>query len=307
MAGTSSLPRVTAVLVCWNHVRFLRKAIESVFAQTYPNIELIVFDNGSTDGSRAELEKLRAEREFTLVLQDNVGLVRALNRGLGMCTGDYIACLSTDDIWLPEKTAIQVDFLGRNPDVHLVAGQIESIDADGKLSAVPTVKRSGEPTFAELMTRGNYVPGPTTMCRVSTLKRLGGYDESIRIEDYSLVLKLTYLGMRVVVLPESLTLYRFHGSNWSAGSLEAELLEVGRAYRHTPEYAAFYRFHFPLTFWRLVKDGQKMAALRLFLSEPVPWTWDNVGRGLLRLPIPYVLIRLVRRLREKLARVAPST
>ena len=66
---------------------------------------------------------------------------------------------------------------------------------------VPTVKRSGEPTFKELMTRGNYVPGPTTMCRIDTLNALGGYDESIRIEDYSLVLKLTYRGMRVVVLP----------------------------------------------------------------------------------------------------------
>ncbi len=285
----------------------MRKAVESVFAQTYPNIELIVFDNGSTDGSRAELEKLRAEREFTLVLQDNVGLVRALNRGLSLCKGKYIACLSTDDIWLADKTAVQVDFLERNPDVHLLAGQIESIDADGKLSAVPTVKRSGEPTFKELMTRGNYVPGPTTMCRIATLKALGGYDESIRIEDYSLVLKLTYLGMRVVVLPQSLTLYRFHGANWSARSLEAELLEVGAAYRHTPEYRDFFRFHFPLTFWHRAKEGSKMSALRLLLSEPVPWTWDNVGRGVVRLLIPYFLVRLVRKLRAKTAPVSTST
>lgn len=307
MGDIEAFPPVTAVLVCWNHVRFLRKAVESVFHQTYPNIELIVFDNGSTDGSRAELERLRAEHEFTLVLQDNVGLVRALNRGLELSKGKYIACLSTDDIWLADKTAIQVAYLEANPDVHLVAGQIESIDADGNFSAVPTVKRSGEPTFKELMTRGNYVPGPTTMCRVSTLQSFGGYDETIRIEDYSLVLKLTYLGMRVVVLPESLTLYRFHGSNWSAGSLESELLEVGAPYRHTPEYAAFYRFHFPLRFWYLVKEGRKMSAWRLLLSEPVPWTWANVGRGLVRMLIPYFLVRLVRRLRAKMARVSPST
>ena len=307
MGDTEGLPLVTAVLVCWNHVRFVRKAVESVFAQTYPNIELIVFDNGSTDGSRAELENLRSEREFTLVLQDNVGLVRALNRGLALCKGKYFACLSTDDMWLPDKTAIQVDFLESNSDVHLVAGQIESIDADGKLSAVPTVKRSGEPTFKELMTRGTYVPGPTTMCRVDTLKALGGYDESIRIEDYSLVLKLTYRGMRVVVLPQSLTLYRFHGANWSARSLESELLEVGAAYRHTPEYRDFFRFHFPLTFWHRAKEGEKMSALRLLLSEPVPWTWANVGRGFVRLAIPYSLVRLVRKLRAKATPVSSST
>lgn len=307
MADTEALPLVTAVLVCWNHVRFVRRAVESVFEQTYPNIELIVFDNGSTDGSRAELEKLRAEREFTLVLQDNVGLVRALNRGLAICKGKYIACLSTDDVWLADKTAIQVDFLESHPDVHLVAGQIESIDADGKLSAVPTVKRSGEPTFRELMTRGNYVPGPTTMCRIETLNALGGYDESIRIEDYSLVLKLTYRGMRVVVLPQSLTLYRFHGANWSARSLESELLEVGAAYRHTPEYREFFRFHFPLSFWHRAKDGSKMSALRLLLTEPVPWTWANVGRGFVRLAIPHSLVRLVRKLRAKAAPVSSST
>jgi alpha-1,3-rhamnosyltransferase len=290
---------VTAILVCWNHARFVRKAVESVFAQTYPNLELIVFDNGSTDGSRAELEMLRSEREFVLILQENVGLVRALNKGLALSRGKYIACLSTDDIWLPGKTAIEVEYLEAHPDVHLVAGQIESIDADGKLSAVPTVKRWGEPSFAELMTAGNYVPGPTTMCRASTLRSFGGYDESIRIEDYSLVLKLTHRGMRVVVLPESLTLYRFHGSNWSAGSLEAELLEVGAPYRKEPEYRAFYRFHFPLTFWRLAKDGRKRDAWRHLLSEPVPRTWANLGRGLFRLAVPFQLVQIARRLRAR--------
>jgi alpha-1,3-rhamnosyltransferase len=293
----SGRPLVTAILVCWNHVRFVRKAVESVFAQTYPNLELIVFDNGSTDGSREELRRLRSTHEFVLVCQENVGLVRALNKGLALSHGKYFACLSTDDIWLPEKTAVQVDFLERHPDVHLVAGQIESIDADGNFSAVPTVKRWGEPTFAELMTSGNYVPGPTTMCRVATLKAFGGYDESIRIEDYSLVLKLTHRGMRVVVLPDSLTLYRFHGSNWSARSLESELLEVGAPYRNEPEYPAFYRYHFPLTFWRLAKDGYKREAWRLLVSEPVPRTWANLGRGLIRMVIPYFLVKLARQLR----------
>src|SRR6202165_3544641 len=126
----------------------------------------------------------------------------------------------------------------------------------------PTVKRWGEPTFTELMTEGNFVPGPTTMCRISTLRELGGFDETIRIEDYPLVLKLTYNGYRVVLLPDSLTLYRTHGSNWSR-SIDAELYEVGVAYRHTPEYRAFYRRYFPMTFWRLVKDGHKLEALRL--------------------------------------------
>src|SRR6185312_9544472 len=114
---------------------------------------------GSSDGSRQELEALRAEHGFTLIFQDNIGLVRTLNRGLAMAEGEFVAGLATDDVWLPHKTALQVDYLLAHPDVELVAGQIESIDADGMPNAVPTVKRWGEPTFAELMTRGNYVPG----------------------------------------------------------------------------------------------------------------------------------------------------
>ena len=292
-------PRVTAVLVCWNHVRYVRAAVESVLQQTYPNIQLIVFDNGSTDGSRRELEALRDAHGFTLVLQDNIGLVRTLNRGLAMAEGEFIAPLATDDAWLPHKTALQVGYLRAHPDVELVAGQIESIDAEGRPSPVPTVKRSGEPTFTELMTKGNYVPGPTVMCRVATLRALGGWDESVRIEDYTLVLKLTYLGYRVVVLPDSLTLYRSHGFNWTAKSVDPELHEMGSLYRHTPEYRDFYRFHFPLTFWRLVKDGRKREAMRVLFSEPVPWTWANVGRGLVRMAIPYSLIRGYRVLRGR--------
>ena len=292
-------PRVTAVLVCWNHVRYVRAAVESVLQQTYPNIQLIVFDNGSTDGSRRELEALRDVHGFTLVLQDNIGLVRTLNRGLAMAEGEFIAPLATDDAWLPHKTALQVAYLRAHPDVELVAGQIESIDADGRPNPVPTVKRAGEPTFTELMTKGNYVPGPTVMCRVATLRALGGWDESVRIEDYTLVLKLTYLGYRVVVLPDSLTLYRSHGFNWTAKSVDPELHEMGSLYRHAPEYRAFYRFHFPLTFWRLVKDGKKREALRVLFTEPVPWTWANVDRGLLRMAIPYSLIRGYRVLRGR--------
>ena len=93
--ATATTPRVTAVLVCWNHVRFVRAAVESVLQQTYPNIQLIVFDNGSTDGSRRELEALRDVHGFTLVLQDNLGLVRTLNRGLAMADGELIAPLAS--------------------------------------------------------------------------------------------------------------------------------------------------------------------------------------------------------------------
>jgi len=138
------------------------------------------------------------------------------------------------------------------------------------------------------------------------LRDLGGYDESVRIEDYTLVLKLTRRGDRVVVLPDSLALYRSHGANWTGKSIDPELHEMGALFRDTPEYRGFYRFHFPLSFWRLVKDGHKRQALRLLVTEPVPWTWANVGRGMVRMAIPYWVVRLVRSLRGRPPEGQPS-
>jgi len=287
-------PLVTAVLICWNHKRFLRNAVRSAIEQTYEPIELLIFDNGSTDGSREELVELQREFGFALVCQDNIGLVRTLNRAMSLAKGKYLAPLATDDVWLPDKTDRQVSFLEAHPDVELLSGQIECIDAEGRRINPPLVIRPGDVTFGDLMAYGCFVYGPTVMCRIETLRSIGGYDETLRIEDYSLALKLTHEGRRVVSLPDVLTLYRRHENNWTVGSVDSELEEIGHRYRNTPEYPSFYRRNFPLTFWRLVADGEKGKALRILISEPVPWTWENVGRGMLRMMIPYWLIRAYR-------------
>ena len=288
---------VTAVLVCWNHERFARSAVLSALNQTHRNLQIIVFDNGSTDASRAELESLRAEHDFTLICQGNVGLVRALNQGLAMAKGEYFAVLATDDIWLPGKTELQAKYLDTHPDVHLVSGHLEGIDADGRPNGLPVTDFVGEVTFSGLMTQGNCVQGPTIMCRTDTLRSIGGYDESQRIEDYSLALKLTHRGLRVVVLPDVCTQYRRHETNWTLRSLDAELREIGAAYRTCPEYRSYYRRHFPLAFLYLVKAGKKREALHTLFNEPEEWSWNNVGRGLVRICIPYVLLQYYRQLK----------
>ena len=292
-------PLVTAVLVCWNHERFVRAAVLSALAQTDANVELIVFDNGSTDGSRRVLESLRAEHEFTLVCQENAGLVRAINRGLALARGKYLAILATDDVWLPGKTARQVAYMEANPDVAMVSGQVAFIDADDRPMPHPGDQRPGEATFADLMANGCSVHGPTVLARVDLLREIGGYDESLRIEDYSMALRLTHEKRRVVVLADILTLYRRHGNNWTARSIDPDVIEIGNRYRGTPEYRSYFRYHFPLSFWRLVHEGKKMQALRLMRSEPVPWTWANVGRGLLRMLVPYSFVRAARALQGK--------
>ena len=220
-------PLVTAVLVCWNHVRFLRAAVESVLQQTYRNIQLIVFDNGSTDGSRDALEALQAEHGFTLRPSGQHRPCTNAEPGLGMAQGEFIACLSTDDAWLPQKTAAPGQ-LFRSTSRRPPCSGPDRVDRCG-WRADPGADRQtlGRADLRRADERGRLRPRADVMCRTAILRELGGYDETVRIEDYTLVLKLTHLGYRIVVLPDSLTLYRYHGANWTAKSVDAELYEMG--------------------------------------------------------------------------------
>ena len=285
---------VTAVLVCWNHAPFLRASIESVVRQTRRAQQILVFDNGSTDGSRELLRELEREFGITLVFQDNVGLVRTLNRGLAMATGEFFAMLATDDMWAAEKTALQAGFLERNTDVHMVSGQLRIVDEHGKPLDFPNEPRPGRATFAGLMTNGNCVFGPTVMCRTATLRAIGGYDESLRLEDYSLALRFAHKGLGVHVLPDVLADYRRHGSNWTNRPLTNELLEVGHRYRACREYRDYLRYHFPQRFRSLVETGERGAALRWLWREPIEWSWANLGVGLIKLVLPAAITRAIK-------------
>jgi glycosyltransferase involved in cell wall biosynthesis len=293
-------PLVTAVLVCWNHERFVRASVLSALQQTYPSIQLIVFDNGSTDCSRRMLETLRQEYEFTLVCQENIGLVRSLNKGLRMAKGKYFTGLSTDDIWLPDKVARQVSYFEEHQDVHMLGGFIKAIDENGEFITFHwNPKRIGAMCFSDLMTQGNTLLGPTVMCRTSTLRAVNGYDEAIRIEDYALALQFAYEGYGIIVLEETYTLYRRHASNWTSKSMNPEVLEIGHKYKHLPEYKEFLRCNTPRLFRNLVAEGHKMTALRVLLTEPIDWTWDDVGIGMIMFIVPTFLLRWRRRIKHR--------
>jgi alpha-1,3-rhamnosyltransferase len=285
MKTEAVLPQVTTVMVCWNHEAFVRQAVLSVLDQTLPSHQVIVFDNGSTDGSRGVLEALRRERDFTLICQDNIGLVPALNRGLAMAEGQYFQCLATDDAMLPDKTERQVRYLEANPDVHLVCGQVDVIDEHGRPGGWPATRRPGEVTFDDLMRNGCNVSGPTILCRTDTLRAIGGYDEQALIEDYSLALRLTHMGYRAVCLDEVVTHYRRHGGNWTTRPIWEERRRVGQPYRRTPQYRDFARCNLA-GYFRHLAGRRKREALQLLWQEPFVWSWRELGIGLMKLALP---------------------
>lgn len=291
-------PLVTAVLVCWNHEKFVEEAIQSVLDQTYPRIELMVFDNGSTDGSRERIQRLADEHKFTVIFQDNIGLVRTLNRALQVARGKYFAVLSCDDVWRTNKTDIQVKYLESNSSVHLVFGCMETIDEKGQATPerVRLTSYIGLVQFKDMIMSQKVTNGPTVMARVSTLRAIGGYDEDLRIEDAAMAMKLTSRGYLIAGLPDSLTKYRRHGNNWTAKQFiwPDQCAMASKYCRNKAEYKRFVRLKLHGVFSSLASKN-KAEALKFLLTQPVPWTWDDLGVGLVKLVVPKQLKLTLRR------------
>ncbi len=114
-------PRVSAVVTAYNGGPFIRDAIESILAQTRPVDEVVVIDDGSTDDTAAIVERY-AGKGVRLVRQENRGLPEARNRGIQETTGELIAFLDCDDMWLPEKTELQMRYLADHPQIGLATG-----------------------------------------------------------------------------------------------------------------------------------------------------------------------------------------
>lgn len=157
------------------------RAIDSVLAQTHPVEEIIVIDDGSTDGTCEYLAHRYGER-ITCVRQDNAGVSAARNRGLAMARGRYLALLDSDDEWLPEKTARQVRYLQDNPGIGMVLCNVLRVNADGSL--IDVFDRRGQipvdgPALPQVLCDPALAP-LSVMMRREVYETVGGFDEGLR-------------------------------------------------------------------------------------------------------------------------------
>lgn len=124
-------PVISVLMPTYNGERFLRPAIESILNQTFPNLELIIIDDGSTDNTPHILSEFKDTRLTVLTNQQNFGIAVATNRGLAAARGEYIALQDHDDISLPHRLQTQLDFLNTHPEIALVGSAAELIDENG--------------------------------------------------------------------------------------------------------------------------------------------------------------------------------
>ena len=200
-------PLVSAIVVTHNRLDFLKKAVDSVLNQTYTRQEVIVVDDGSTDGTREWMEGFALQHGIEYIyVTDGLGGNHARNVGIRKSAGTYVALLDDDDEWLPEKTARQVQFLEEHPGYGVVSCGKTNIFNQARRSVEPVdILPEGDPSrtiFTDL-----HFTTSRLMFRRDLLVEAGMFDESLKAwQDYELMIRLCQK-TRVGVVRENLLLY----------------------------------------------------------------------------------------------------
>ena len=204
----SRKPLVTVLMAVHNDLRFLPEAVESILAQTFRDFELLVVDDGSTDGCSEYLHSFGEVRVRVLTNPSNVGLTRSLNLGLDAARGTYVARMDADDISEPDRIRQQVSCLEERLEIGLLGtGRLLIDEAGGVISPAPAT--AGQANVRRKMLLGNAFAHPTVMLRREVLERHRlRYDEAYQTaQDYELWVRLlAHTGGDN--LPEPLVRYR---------------------------------------------------------------------------------------------------
>ena len=219
----SSDPLVSIIIPTYNCRRWLGEAIDSALKQTYPHCEIIVVDDGSTDGTGEWVQAQHGDR-VRYHWQPNGGVARARNTGLSLARGDYIQLLDADDRIAANKVASQVRFLEEHPEVAVVYCHTLLFDADDPSQTWDYEGRSRYQSGDILapMVDDGFIFTMATLVRRSWMERVAPFDEELPSnEDWDFWLRMAHAGARFHYLPGSpLALYRAHNTSRSSRHVE---------------------------------------------------------------------------------------
>lgn len=209
-------PLVSIILPVYNSEKHLREAIDSILNQTYTNFELIVIDDGSTDGSISIIQSYKDNRIILYKNSTNTGLVKTLNAALKLCSGTYIARMDGDDICLPDRISSQTDYLNNNPNVTMVDCIMEYIDENGL-----RLNKYNSSTISPQSIKYN-LPYSNVLGHSSIMMRKEPYlhygYRHTDFEDYDLWLRMVNDGLVIHKLPQALLLYRIHFNSYTTSN-----------------------------------------------------------------------------------------
>jgi len=195
---------VSVVIPVFNGERFLREAVQSVLDQKYAPLEIIIVDDGSTDGTASVARSLPVR----YLHQANQGPAAARNRGIEHAQGELIAFADADDLWPPAKVELQLPYLIKDPGVEIVMGRIQQVSS--------TEKEFGELAFS--------VNLGSAVIRKSVFDRVGLFDETMRYsEDVDWFMRAREAGAAIMTIDAVTLFYRQHEENMTRGKSTSEL------------------------------------------------------------------------------------
>lgn len=209
------MPQVSVIIPTYGHRDYVLQTLDSVFAQTFSDYEIIVINDGSPDDTAELLVPLAATGRIRYLEQSNAGQANARNRGLNEARGEFVALLDDDDIWPADKLAWQVKRLREHPDVGAVAG--DRLWWDG-VSELPELAEETGPHLltVETLFGGNPIASPgQVLVRRELIQRLGGFDPQIwGADDFDLWFRICRVA-KYEMFDRIALLYRAHASNAS--------------------------------------------------------------------------------------------
>ena len=278
-------PRVSILMTVFNGARFIEKSVGCVIDQSFSEWELIIIENGSTDGT-AELVKSFGDKRIKREMLDrNIGRTPALQLALENAQGVYVAVLDADDICAPERLAIEIGFLDANPDVMVVGTWFNEIDVDGKENLVRTPS-TAEQDIIDLMASSNPILHSSAMYRRKEAIDVGGYAVEYKYgADTNLWVSLMQIG-KAAIIPISLASYRMYPENLT--NQKSTALDVYydglRIYRRAAEVL-------PISKSARIKSKQSMTAAQflygvaLLKRRRLVLGFSNIVSALSRNPI----------------------
>jgi alpha-1,3-rhamnosyltransferase len=218
----SNEPLASICVPSYNHAQYLPATLDSALAQTYPNIEIIVLDDGSKDESLAIARDYEARfpekiKVYTHPNAANLGISRTVNAAFSHSKGKYWMGLPSDDILYPDKIEKQVAFLEKNPELGFVYCYIDFIDSEGKpIPGTLGKDITGDEDPLKAMILDNFIPGMAVLARRETIARVGDHDADLIYSDWDFWVRLFSIS-KGGFIPESLIGYRVHTYNTSVG------------------------------------------------------------------------------------------
>jgi len=255
---TMDYPSVSVIVGAYNHERFVRECLDSIVATSYPNLDLIIFNDCSSDNTSEVIRDWIVENAACNVQfidhPENVGLTRSLNEAIDLTHGDYCCLIAADDAMLPNGIADRVQYLQAHPDMLAVFADAHMIDGYGRQIGESTIEWSGDKQRANLKSElkiealipfsivfHRCVAGPVFMCRRQVFELTGKYDESLFAEDLDMYLRLAAIG-RLGFLDSHVAKYRLHDHNVSNTASRKNLDSIASAARkHLHNYGLLCR------------------------------------------------------------------